>query len=241
MIRGIRGNPHGELSPHETLQPEQVAFLIKRPAAGGGRQLPEPPGWLRLLRALFSGVYTVDNMDFVLRDSYMSGHGPQAFDLNRLLHYSFFTAQGLTLHAKGLSALERFVEARDKLFRHLYFHRTVRAIDLALKDLFGPTMNLLFPGNPLEHLDAYRRLTDWSMLADVARGSQPIGTAARQNFIYEPATSQVRPLGPHDLFARLPVSFSLCRLYTQDHAHDADLTTALDRLLQARGDDKTNM
>src|SRR5438132_2840927 len=29
VIRGIRGNPHGELSPHETLQPEQVAFLIK--------------------------------------------------------------------------------------------------------------------------------------------------------------------------------------------------------------------
>jgi uncharacterized protein len=317
VIRGLRGNPHGELLPQETLQPEQVAFLIKRPAAAEGRPLPEPPIWLRLLRALFSGVYTVDNMDFVLRDSYMSGHGPQAFDLNRLLHYSFFTSQGLTLHAKGLSALERFVEARDKLFRHLYFHRTVRAIDLTLKDLFGPTMNRLFPGNPLQHLAAYRRLTEWSLLADVerwpddpapekrrlgdawravlerrvpwkmacertiqyeqgqseqasiftepelverrvkaqlpaalrdlpfrvdvARGSQPIGTAARQNFIYEPATSQVRPLSQHDLFARLPVSFSLCRLYTQDHAHDADLTNALDRLLQSRGDDKTNM
>src|SRR5205823_5493956 len=159
-----------ELMPHETLQPEQVAFLIKRPAAAGrGPHSPEPPAWLRLLRSLFSGVYTVDNMDFVLRDSYMAGHGPQAFDLNRLLHYSFFTAQGLTLHAKGLSALERFVEARDKLFRHLYFHRTVRAIDLTLKDLFGPTMNLLFPGNPLEHLDVYRRLTEWSLLVDVER------------------------------------------------------------------------
>ena len=45
----------------------------------------------------------------------------------------------------------------------------MRAIDLTLKDLFGPTMDLLFPGNPLEHLDAYRRLTEWSLLADVER------------------------------------------------------------------------
>jgi len=39
----------------------------------------------------------------------------------------------------------------------------------------------------------------------------------------------------------MPRSFSLCRLYARDHAHDADLANALDRLLQVRGDDKTNM
>jgi hypothetical protein len=39
----------------------------------------------------------------------------------------------------------------------------------------------------------------------------------------------------------LPESYSLCRLYTRDHAHDADLATALDQLLGTRGDDKTNM
>jgi hypothetical protein len=315
-IRGIRGNPHGMLAATETLQPEQAAFLIKRPADGDAS---DAPLWLRLLRSLFSGVYTVDNMDFVLRDSYMAGQGPQAFDLNRLLHYSFFTPHGLTLHAKGLSALERFIEARDKLFRTLYFHRTVRAIDLMLADLFAPTMALLFPGNPLHHLDAYRRLTEWSVLADVERwtedadpGKRALGerwrairerrvtwkmacektvhfaqgqaemaniftdaelverkvramlpadlhdlpfradvarhyhrpilsAAARLNFVYEPATGRVVPLNEHEQFTRLPASLSLCRLYARDHEHDSDLTTALDRLLQARGDDKTNM
>jgi HD superfamily phosphohydrolase len=311
-IRGIRANPHGVLPPHEILQPEQVAYLIKRPR---GADDTDPPLWLRLLRALFSGVYTVDNMDFVLRDSYMAGHGPQAFDVNRLLHYSFFTPQGLTLHAKGLSALEHFLEARDKLFRSLYFHRTVRAIDLMLADLFAPTLELIFPGNPLEHLDAYRRLTEWSLLVEVERWadeSDPrrrelgqgwrailerrvpwkmacerlipfsqdqsemasiftdadlverrvramlalpsrdlafrvdvarhyISAAARQNCVYEPATGRVAPLSEHKQFARLPLSLALCRLYTRDRQHDAELTTALDRLLQARGDDKTNM
>src|SRR5207248_3009092 len=65
--------------------------------------------------------------------------------------------------------------------------------------------------------------------------------AAQQNFVYDPSTGQVRPLNEHEQFARLPVSFSLCRLFVQDHGHDADLAAALDRLVQARGDDKTNM
>src|SRR5205085_2838993 len=175
-----RVNPHGNLAPQERLEPEQVAYLIKRPAEqtasaprSSARSTPisdkNAPRWLRLLRTLFSGIYTVDNMDFVLRDSYMSGHGTQAFDLNRLLHYSFFTEHGLTLHTKGLAALERFIEARAKLFRSLYFHRTVRAMDLSLAEIFGQTMKLLFPGNPLQHLERYQRFTEWSLLSEVER------------------------------------------------------------------------
>jgi HD superfamily phosphohydrolase len=331
IIRGIRANPHGNLAPHERLEAEQVAFLIKRPREPGTTSArgPSPratsindknaPRWLRLLRTLFSGIYTVDNMDFVLRDSYMSGHGPHAFDLDRLLHYSFFTEHGLTLHTKGLAALERFIEARAKLFRSLYFHRTVRAMDLTLSDIFGKTMALLFPGNPLEHMDRYQRLTEWSLLSDVERlrddpdpkhrevgeswrnilerkiawkmacerlipffqGQSELSSiftdaglvehrvreqlpvslrslqfradvarhyhrpnslaTSRQNFIYDPGTGNVRALNEHEQFASLPVSFSLCRLYALDHAHDAELTTAFDRLLQVRGDDRTNM
>jgi len=79
--------------------------------------------------------------------------------------------------------------------------------------------------------------------ADVARHyHRPLlSAAARLNFVYEPAISRVVPLNEHEQFTRLPASLSLCRLYARDHEHDAELTTALDRLLQARGDDKTNM
>ena len=131
--------------------------------------MPQPPQWLRFLRSLFSGLYTVDNMDFVLRDAYMSGYSARAFDLDRLLHYSEFTDQGLTIHERGLSALVRFISVRAELFRAIYFHRTVRAIDLELQELFLDSKRHLFPGNPLEHLDEYRRLTEWSLLVEVAR------------------------------------------------------------------------
>ena len=88
-------------------------------------------------------------MDFVLRDAYMSGYNARAFDLERLLHYSFFTPQGLTIHSRGMAALVQFMGVRADLFRTIYFHRTVRAIDLTLADLFAESKAYLFPGQPV--------------------------------------------------------------------------------------------
>jgi HD superfamily phosphohydrolase len=168
IIRRIRRNPSGRLQPLEELDPAQVAWLIKRPS-GGPEDLEGHPDWLRKLRTLFSGIYTVDNMDFVLRDAYMSGYNTRAFDISRLVHYSFFTESGLTIHARGLPTLINFIETRANLFRTVYFHRTVRGIDIALEEYFADTMQQLFPGNPLEHLRDYQRLTETSFLVDVAR------------------------------------------------------------------------
>lgn len=163
LIRRVRRNPNSRLEECETLDPDQIAFLITRP-----RELDDQrPAWLRFLRGLFSGLYTVDNMDFVLRDAYMSGYSIRAFDIERLLHYSAFTSRGLTIHERGLSSLVRFIGVRAELFRAIYFHRTVRAIDLELQELFVDSKAHLFPGNPLDHLDQYQRFTEWALLMEV--------------------------------------------------------------------------
>jgi len=209
QLRQLRRNPGGMLAENETLDPEQIAFLIVRPTISqvGNQSLGDnkvgnrPPGgcvgesqqesaadvaarrsatyrdyenctWLRLLRSLFSGLYTVDNMDFILRDAYMTGFSARAFDIDRLLHYSFFTRQGLTVHQKGFATLTRFLSVRAELFRSVYFHRTVRAMDIALSALFAESRNLFFPKNPLEHLDEYLHFTEWSLLIDVARWNE---------------------------------------------------------------------
>jgi hypothetical protein len=65
---------------------------------------------------------------------------------------------------------------RAEMFRSIYFHRTVRAIDLTLADLFYQSKSLLFEGDPLENLEEYRRFTEWSLLVEVAswdRSDQP--------------------------------------------------------------------
>ncbi len=166
LIRGVRRNPNGVMKPLESLDPKQIGWLIRRPKDG---DTDGHPDWLKKLRALFSGIYTVDNMDFVLRDAYMSGYNTKAFDASRLIHYSFFTPEGLTIHARGLPTLINFIETRASLFRTIYFHRTVRGLDIALEELFPQTMKHLFPGNPLDHLDEYMLLTELSFLVDIGR------------------------------------------------------------------------
>lgn len=167
LIRGIRRNPHSELADGEQLDPAQIAWLIQRPKASD--DAAGKPKWLQFLRGLLSGIYTIDNMDFVLRDAALSGYSKQAFDLDRLLHYSFFSERGLTIHDRGGDALVRFVTVRAELFRNIYYHRTVRAIDFSLRDLFLESRQWLFPGNPLEHLDDYLYFTESTLWSDVQR------------------------------------------------------------------------
>jgi len=164
MIRRVRRNPNSRLEEGETLDPEQIALLITRPKESPADEVPQ---WLRFLRSLFCGLYTVDNMDFVLRDAYMSGYSTEAFDLERLLYYTFFSPRGLTIHERGLSALVRFMSVRAELFHAIYFHRTVRAIELMLQDLLSASVRHLMPEDPRDNPEAYRRLTEWSLLAKV--------------------------------------------------------------------------
>jgi len=166
LLSSVRECPNSRMDQGEQLDASEVAFLIQRPRGADGEDRPK---WLVLLRSLFCGLYTVDNMDFVLRDAYMSGYSERAFDLDRLLRYSFFSQRGLTIHHRGLNALVKFIETRSELFRAVYYHRTVRAIDMTLAGLFADSRDLLFPGDPREHLDAYRGFTEWSLLVDVAR------------------------------------------------------------------------
>ena len=169
LLRGVRRNPNSRLDDGETLASSQIAWLIQRPRSN---ESDEQPKWLRLLRSLLSGIYTIDNMDFVLRDAYMSGYSREAYDLERLLHYSFFTEAGLTIHDRGITALVRFMAAKSELFRSIYFHRTVKAIDLTLADLFQESKGYLFDGNPVENLAAYQGFTESSVLVDVSRWSK---------------------------------------------------------------------
>jgi HD superfamily phosphohydrolase len=165
IIRQLRRSPSGAFAAGEELRPEDVAFPIKK----NGKEDNLKPKWVRYLQPLTGGIFTFDNLDYVSRDSYMCGVAVGPVDRQRLIHYTFFTPKGLTLHKAGNSALTMFLNARLYLYTNVYYHRTTRAIDLHLRDIFPATMTALFPGNPLEHMDEYLHLTDWSLLQDVSR------------------------------------------------------------------------
>ena len=166
LVRGIRRSVSGPLAPGEQLDPEHLAFLIlKDPKKDSSRW----PKWLVLLQPILGGIYTADNLDYVLRDAYMCGVAVGPVDLERLLHYTFLTSDGLTLHRAGLAALQMFLTARWYLYSNVYYHRTTRAIDLHLREIFKETIALCFEADLNQQLSPYLGLTDWSLLEEVRR------------------------------------------------------------------------
>ncbi|HEY3586535.1 MAG TPA: hypothetical protein VGK85_05265, partial [Myxococcaceae bacterium] len=103
------------------------------------------------------------------RDSYICGVSTGPVDVQRIIHYSFISEHGLTLHAHAAEALYMFLNARLYLYHQVYFHRTVRRIDLQLREIFRPTLDRLLGGNPLHNLERFQALTEWSLLSDVDR------------------------------------------------------------------------
>ena len=116
-----------------------------------------------------SVIYTADNMDYVLRDSYMCGVAVGPIDVERIMYYSFFSDKGLTLDRGGIQAFIMFLNARFYLYTNVYYHRTTRGIDLHLKDIFRDTMRLIFPHDLNKELQPYLNMTEWTLLEEVAR------------------------------------------------------------------------
>lgn len=165
IIKKIRRSPSGNFLKGEVINPEYPAYLIKKHKNSQSKQYPK---WLTMLLPLFNGIYTIDNMDYVLRDSYMCGVKIGPVDIERLIHYSFYSAKGLTIHKSGASALTMFLNARLYLYSNVYYHRTTRAIDHHLREIFRETITFILDGkNPSDNLDNYINLTDWSLTETV--------------------------------------------------------------------------
>jgi uncharacterized protein len=165
LISALGASPNADFEPGERLDPRWVAYLISPSELDGFT----PPSWVAALRPALVGAYSADNMDYVPRDSYICGVSAGPVDVQRIIHYSFIDERGLTLHAHAAEALYMFLNARLYLYHQVYFHRTVRRIDLQLREVFRPTLDLLLGGNPLERLEQYQALTEWSLLSDVDR------------------------------------------------------------------------
>src|SRR6185436_13776915 len=70
LLRGLRRSPSGAFDAGEVIDPEWICYLMGKSYT---QPLTSHPKWLPHLKPLLSGVFTADNMDYVLRDAYMCG------------------------------------------------------------------------------------------------------------------------------------------------------------------------
>jgi HD superfamily phosphohydrolase len=165
-LRGLRRSPNGAFNADERIDPEWICYLMGKSYT---HPLDSHPRWLYFLKPLLSGVFTADNMDYVLRDAYMCGVAVGPIDIERIIYYSFFSEKGLTLDRSGLQAFTMFLNARFYMYTNVYYHRTTRGIDLHLKEIFRDTMRIIFPWDLRKDLHPYLHLTEWTLLEDVGR------------------------------------------------------------------------
>jgi uncharacterized protein len=166
LIAGLEASPHAAFEPGESVDPAWVAFIISK------EELPgfAAPRWLELLKPVLCGSFAADNMDYVPRDAYACGVSVGPVDVRRIIHYTFVSPQGMALHQHGAEAMLLFLGSRMYLYNNLYHHRTVRRIDLHMREIFRPTIAELLGGqNPMDDLDAYLGLNDWHLLNEVDR------------------------------------------------------------------------
>jgi uncharacterized protein len=170
LIRALRRAPgatpeRDAFAEDEAIDPRWVSFLVSKPALTD----PTMPAWVRLLQPLLSGVFTVDNLDYVRRDAFFTGV-KVGIDVERLRRYAFVSGRGLTLYEPGVAALEGFLGGRLLLHQSVYFHRTVRAIDLDMTEVFQPSIEALFgDDSPADRLADYVDLDEYALLHQAAR------------------------------------------------------------------------
>lgn len=90
------------------------------------------------LTQIVSSQLDADRFDYLIRDSHATGAEYGRFDFNWILNNLFVDEdqERLVLGHKALNAAESYIFARYHMYRSVYFHKTTRAAEVMLKELF---------------------------------------------------------------------------------------------------------
>ncbi len=120
LILDPDGAVYRVLIRHEQTLPERAVSLLE--GCGGS-----------LTCDVISSQLDADRLDYLLRDNLMTGSRYGQYDLAWLLQaMTVVESTGgprLAIGYKGVSAAESFLQARYHMYRHVYFHKVVRAAE----------------------------------------------------------------------------------------------------------------
>lgn len=123
LILDGRTHVHRLLTAFDPGLPQKVVDLLRGQA---------PADWRH---DLLSSQLDADRFDYLLRDNLMTGSRYGDFDLMWLIHHLVIQpgTQRLAVTWKGSSAVEAYLQSRYHMYRHVYFHKVVRAAEGMLR------------------------------------------------------------------------------------------------------------
>ena len=100
------------------------------------------------LAQLVSSQLDVDRMDYLLRDSLMTGAKYGLYDLEWIINALQIDEDGdrIYIAARGIYAVEEYLQARYYMFRQVYFHRSLRSAEAVLRSALRRALQLVEEG-----------------------------------------------------------------------------------------------
>ncbi|HEY0101799.1 MAG TPA: HD domain-containing protein [Pyrinomonadaceae bacterium] len=100
------------------------------------------------LGQLVSSQLDVDRMDYLLRDSLMTGAKYGIYDLEWIINALAVDEENDRIYvaARGIYAVEDYLQARYYMFRQVYFHRTLRSAEAVLRSVLRRALELVAAG-----------------------------------------------------------------------------------------------
>ena len=127
---------HQILKSYSSEMPARVAAIVE------GTFTPSA------LAQLVSSQLDVDRMDYLLRDSLMTGAKYGLYDLEWIINALQIDeeADRVYVNARGVHAVEEYLQARYYMFRQVYFHRTLRSAEAVLRSALRRSLELVARG-----------------------------------------------------------------------------------------------
>lgn len=100
----------------------------------------------RILIQMVSSQLDADRMDYLLRDSYMSGTTYGHFDMSRILRTMRIRDRKIVYKESGVQAIENYILARYHMYWQVYYHPTARSYEHLLQSIFQRVKDLYYDG-----------------------------------------------------------------------------------------------
>ena len=100
----------------------------------------------QILIQMVSSQLDADRMDYLLRDSYMTGTTYGQFDMSRILRTMRICDGKIVYKESGVQAIENYILARYHMYWQVYYHPTARSYEHLLQSVFQRVKDLFSEG-----------------------------------------------------------------------------------------------
>jgi uncharacterized protein len=151
-MENVLGVHHEQLTMQAVLSAEtelgQTLSSYSRELPGRVSSIIEGTFKPAALAQLVSSQLDVDRMDYLLRDSLMTGAKYGLYDLEWIINALQIDEDGdrIYIAARGIYAVEEYLQARYYMFRQVYFHRSLRSAEAVLRSALRRALQLVQEG-----------------------------------------------------------------------------------------------